>query len=534
MSEKTEHPRKNWDFSQSLRSILEKHTLELSDEELEEISLSIRDNIPENTIKEWLQLPLSCMHQKRLAYSHKHYNSDISSNEHGYSSNSHVPMVLLLDAIPHKIPEYTELSLLDSEELLCSIGKCTQGHVHFQLNYTWHSESYSFYGKLYYGNKETNTPILECIRDSTLQDQKNPILEEFILSEYGANAAESAHRHRQWILDSLIPYLQEHERFSNLEKDALLVLHDDNSSTQQRKYYNDLLEYIAYCHKCLNVGKTYPKMPNPPRASENSIRRRTIKTDSAVKKATKKKRSNSTTIQFQRRMSDLLNVSRPLVIQVAFQEIVCQYRNNGMHQDADLLISLAILLDATQKYYRQAEENYLAMITTFEEMGDFFCGWHEVTAMNSQISNGIQCVTAYKNRLAYTIASTLTETTRSSRTKLSALYFLKDKFHLLTNLEKLQDQMLQTERVLDRFFLQLNFSRQMVEKSAQGNTDHNLTPQELLKYIPWNLEDGIIGSLQQRLYAMERTIRRLQKTAKQLHLQLSETNPKMKPNYLYL
>lgn len=174
------------------------------------------------------------------------------------------------------------------------------------------------------------------------------------------------------------------------------------------------------------------------------------------------------------------------------------------------------------------------MLITFEEMGDFFCGWHEVTAMNSQISNGIQCVTAYKNRLAYTIASTLTETTRSSRTKLSALYFLKDKFHLLTNLEKLQDQMLQTERILDRVFLQLNFSRQMVEKSAQGNTDHNLTPQELLKYIPWNLEDGIIGSLQQRLYAMERTIRRLQKTAKQLHLQLSETNQKTKPNYLYL
>ena len=242
MSEKTEHPRKNWYFSQSLRAILEKHTLELSDEELEEVSLSIRDNIPENTIKEWLQLPLSCMHQKRLAYSHKHYNSDISSNEFGYSGNIHVPMVLLLDAIPHKIPEYTELSLLDSEELLCSIGKCTQGHVHFQLNY----------------------------------------------------------------------------------------------------------------------------------------------------------------------------------------------------------------------------------------------------------------------------------------------------IHLLTNMEKLQDQMLQTERVLDRVFLQLNFSRQMVEKSAQWNTNHNLTPQELLKYIPWNLEEGIIGSLQQRLYAMERTIRRLQKTAKQLHLQLSETNPKMKPNYLYL
>ena len=61
MSEKTEHSRKNWDFSQSLRAILEKHTLELSDEELEEVSLSIRDNIPEKTIKEWLQLPLSCM-----------------------------------------------------------------------------------------------------------------------------------------------------------------------------------------------------------------------------------------------------------------------------------------------------------------------------------------------------------------------------------------------------------------------------------------------------------------------------------------
>lgn len=534
MSEKTDRPRKNWDFSQNLQSILEKHTLELSDEELEEVSLSIRDNIPENTIKEWLQLPLSCMHQKRLSYSHKHYNSDISSNEFGYSGNIHVPMVLLLDAIPHKIPEHTELSLLDSEELLCSIGKCTQGHVHFQLNYTWHSESYSFYGKLYYGNKETNTPILDCVRDSTLQDQQNPILEKFILSEYGASAAESAHQHRQWILDSLIPYLREHERFLTLEKDALLVLHDDNSSTQQLKYYEDLLEYIAYCCKCLNAGKTYPKMPHPPKASATNTRRRTIKTDIAVQKATKKKDSKSTIIPFQHRMSDLLNVNRPLVIQAAFQEIVCQYRNNSMHQDADLLISLAILLDAAQKYYRQAEENYLAMLITFEEMGDFFCGWHEVTAMNSQISNGIQCVTAYKNRLAYTIASTLTETTRSSRTKLSALYFLKDKFHLLTNLEKLQDQMLQTERVLDRVFLQLNFSRQMVEKSAQGNTDHNLTPQELLKYIPWNLEDGIIGSLQQRLYAMERTIRRLQKTAKQLHLQLSETNPKMKPNYLYL
>ena len=51
MSEKTDRPRKNWDFSQNLQSILEKHTLELSDEELEEVSLSIRDNIPENTIK---------------------------------------------------------------------------------------------------------------------------------------------------------------------------------------------------------------------------------------------------------------------------------------------------------------------------------------------------------------------------------------------------------------------------------------------------------------------------------------------------
>lgn len=30
MLEKTDRPRKNWDFSQNLQSILEKHTLELS------------------------------------------------------------------------------------------------------------------------------------------------------------------------------------------------------------------------------------------------------------------------------------------------------------------------------------------------------------------------------------------------------------------------------------------------------------------------------------------------------------------------
>lgn len=534
MSEKIESRKRNWDFSQDLRSILENHTLELSDEELEEISLAIRDRVPEHTIKEWLKLPFSCMHEKRLEYSQKLHGLDRSNNEFWYSGNSHVPMVSFLNAIPNKIPEYTELSLFDSEELLCSIAKCEQGHVLFQINYTWYSESYSFYGKLYYGNQETNTPFLDCVRDSTLQDQKNPVLNKFIISEYGVTAAETAHRNRKWILDSLIPYLQEHERFSRLEKDSFLILHNDTSSAKQRKYSKDLLEYITYCRNCLNAGKSYPKMPSHPKPTANRTHKKATQAEPAIRKEAKKENSTQIIVPFQRRMSDLLNVNHSLVTQAAFQKMVHQYRSNDMDQDADLLISLAVFLDATQKYYRQAKKNYLTMITMIEDMRDFFYGWREVTAMNLELSNGIQCITTYKNRLAYTLASILIETNKSSRNNLSALYFFKDKFHLPANMEKLQNQMAQTEKVINQVFLQFNISRQVIEKSAQGGTNHSLTPQELLKFIPWNLEDGIIGSLQQRLYAMERTVRRLQKTAKQLHLQLSETNIGKKSSYLYL
>lgn len=47
MSESLGHRKKDWDFSSTLKTLLDRHTLELSNEELEEINLYLL--IKENT-----------------------------------------------------------------------------------------------------------------------------------------------------------------------------------------------------------------------------------------------------------------------------------------------------------------------------------------------------------------------------------------------------------------------------------------------------------------------------------------------------
>lgn len=168
------------------------------------------------------------------------------------------PQITILQSTLSQIPAGTKMSLPDAELMFKGLSS---GYIAYQIDYTFAKDNLyqgSYHGKINF-DRTHDKSIPDQIKAAALSGPAEMSSQDF--SNLTPESMKIYQNQMNWLIDSFVPYLRNHENLSAIHLQADNILLKQNRETWETSYAKGLLSYVKEARKCLNNGEPLPALP---------------------------------------------------------------------------------------------------------------------------------------------------------------------------------------------------------------------------------------------------------------------------------